>query len=55
MSRMKFEGRGSEGKFAAASLYLDEDEFVASIISVFYMGRVDSRLVALNMLTQAIS
>src|SRR5208282_3837490 len=43
MSRMKFEGRGSEGEFAAASLDLDEDKFVVPILLVFYMGKVDSR------------
>jgi hypothetical protein len=37
MSRMKFEGRGSEGEVAPASLDLDEDEFVALMILVFYM------------------
>jgi len=40
---MKFEGRDSEGEFAAASLDLDEDKFVALILPVFYMRKVDSR------------
>ena len=37
LSRMKFEGRDSEGEAAPASLGLDEDEFVALMILVFYM------------------
>src|SRR5208282_3626917 len=32
VSRMKFEGRGSEGECAAASLDLDEDKFVVLIL-----------------------
>jgi hypothetical protein len=43
MSRMKFEGRGSVGEFAPASMDLDEDEFAALMLLIFYMGREDSR------------
>jgi hypothetical protein len=43
VSRMKFEGRGSEGEFMAASIDLGEDKFVVLILLVFYMGKVDSR------------
>ena len=45
-SRTKFEGRDSEDDFAPASLELDEDEFAGLMLLVFYMGRVDSRLLA---------
>src|SRR5271155_2166847 len=40
MSRMKFEGRGSDGELMAASIV---DEFATLILFVFYMGRGDSR------------
>src|SRR5260370_36618207 len=37
VSRMKFEGRGSEGEFAPASLGLDKDEFATLILlSILY-------------------
>jgi hypothetical protein len=44
MSRMKFEGRGSAGEFAAPSLALVEVEFAALMLLIFYMGTVDSRV-----------
>jgi len=40
MSRMKFEGRDSDGELMAASIV---DEFATLILFVFYMGRADSR------------
>src|SRR6202171_5570012 len=46
ISRMKFEGRDSEGEFAPASFDLDTDEFATLMPLVFYMGRVDSRVPA---------
>jgi len=35
VSRMKFEGRGSEGELAAVSLDLDADKFVEPITFYF--------------------
>src|ERR1700687_473527 len=44
ISRMKFEGRDSEGEFASASFDLDTDEFATLMLLVFYMGSADSRV-----------
>src|ERR1700704_5605140 len=46
ISRMKFEGRDSEGEFASTSLDLDTDEFATLMLLIFYMGRADSRVPA---------